>query len=89
MNDFHTYGFLWKENEIIFSIDGEIYNTLDITCKFGEKDTEDSQYINQPMDFIFTNWISNAALSGKTFEGSELVVDYIRLYQNNECKIAK
>ena len=89
VNDFHTYGFLWKENEIIFSIDGEIYNTLDITCKFGEKDTEDSQYINQPMDFIFTNWISNAALSGKTFEGSELVVDYIRLYQNNECKIAK
>ncbi len=89
VNDFHTYGFLWKENEIIFNIDGEVYNTLDITCKFGEKDTEDSNYINQPMDFIFTNWVSEAALSGKTFEGSELVVDYIRLYQNNECKIAK
>ncbi len=89
VNDFHTYGFLWKENEIIFNIDGEVYNTLDITCKFGEKDTEDSNYINQPMNFIFTNWVSEAALSGKTFEGSELVVDYIRLYQNNECKIAK
>ena len=30
-NEYHTYGFLWTDEEMTFSIDGVDYYTLDLT----------------------------------------------------------
>ncbi len=90
-NDYHTYGFLWTDEEMTFSIDGVDYYTLDLTKEFDGY--HDGKYgWNQYMYFIFDNHIMTPMASWggppeKRFGGSgdtsdvEMRVDYIRLYQ--------
>lgn len=73
-DDFHVYGLEWTEDTIIFSVDGEVYGTL-----------ENNASLPFNKDFFM---ILNVAMGGNfggeidpAFTESSMEVDYIRVYQ--------
>ena len=88
-DEYHTYGFLWTEEEMTMSIDGVEYFTMDITKDFDGYN--DGKYgFNQYMYFLFDCHMRTPG-SGKRidrcFGGTgdtndiEMRIEYIRLYQ--------
>lgn len=73
-DEFHIYAVEWNENEIVFSVDGNVYHTF-----------PNSQNVPFNKDFFL---IVNVAMGGTfggaidpNFEMSTMEVDYIRVYQ--------
>lgn len=52
---YHTYGFLWTEKEYSFFVDGEKYETIDITKSFDLCD--DYQGFHEPLFLMFNNHV--------------------------------
>ncbi len=52
---YHTYGFLWTDKEYSFYVDGEKYETIDITKSFDE--CEDYQGFHEPLFLMFNNHV--------------------------------
>lgn len=90
-NDWHTYGMLWTENLISFSVDGEFYYTYDLSQNFGK--IEDTDCFHQPVAVIISNQIfsenwckindfakANGPAAPEIFP-LDYSVDYVRLYQ--------
>ncbi len=78
-NDFHVYSMNWSPNQITFLIDGVGYYTYNPAVKDANTWPFDlEQYI-----------ILNVAMGGiagpidNSFVESEMVIDYVRVYQNN------
>ncbi|MGB0451062.1 MAG: glycoside hydrolase family 16 protein [Flavobacteriaceae bacterium] len=72
--EFHVYGLEWTEDEIKFSVDGNVYHTV-----------ANTQLLPFDSDFFI---ILNVAMGGSfggnidpSFESSSMEIDYIRVYQ--------
>ena len=83
---YHTYGFLWTEKEYSFFVDGEKYETIDITKSFDLCD--DYQGFHEPLFLMFNNHVF--ADDMKYYENvvedhSKMpfcyYIDWLRLYQ--------
>lgn len=83
-DDFHTYGFLWTENDLIFTCDGNEY------CSYSYSDQPDyleafstvKLYIN----LSFTPGVCNSPLAQNATEdewksSNRYITDYVHLYQ--------
>lgn len=76
-DDFHEFGFEWTEEKMTWSVNGEIYHTLDIT---------DPKYYAFHKDFFF---LFNIAVGGEiagypdetTPLPQKMIVDWIKVYQ--------
>lgn len=70
ISDWHTYGFLWNENELIWYVDGKQVKRVS------------PHPFHSPMFMILTNGVGgwSAANSGATsFTGSDFQADYVRV----------
>ena len=90
-DEYHTYGFYWDEEKMIFSVDGEDYCTMDITAEtgdFGKYKGMDGFHTPGYIilnNFLFTpeaSWIPD----GKVVDDNvkypvTYTIDYMRLYQ--------
>lgn len=91
--DYHTYGFLWTDTEMVFFVDGIDYFVFDLTESFDGY--SDGRYdYNQYMYFLFDMYmITPGATWGGTpeqrYTGTgdtadlEMSVEYIRLWQES------
>lgn len=90
-NEYHTYGFYWDEEKMVFSVDGEDYCTIDITPETGDFGTyAGMEGFHTPNYIIINNFLFTPAGSWIP-EGAEVddsmeypvtyTIDYIRLYQ--------
>lgn len=96
-NEYHIYSMKWTPKEITVGVDGNDYMTFDLKNGFNELSNEYNEYLAQPMQMIFTNFIYVEDLdavdtAGKLIENeslpSEFIIDYIRIYQKeNEGSI--
>ena len=73
-DEFHVYGLEWTDDEIKFSVDGNVYHTV-----------ANTQLLPFDSDFFI---ILNVAMGGSfggnidpSFESSSMEIDYIRVYQ--------
>lgn len=90
-NEYHTYGFYWDEEKMVFSVDGKDYCTIDITAETGDfgnyKGMEGFHTPNYIIlnNFLFTpegSWTPTGAMVDDTMEYPvTYCVDYMRLYQ--------
>ena len=103
-NDFHTFGFEWDENSMKFSVDGNVYYTVDrsvveqLHFDLSGKDTDIAGIFEQFVCIRLNNHMYTPGEgSAYTYTGnasdidaSELnyEIDYIRLYQKNDGKSA-
>lgn len=90
-NDWHTYGFLWTENLMSFSVDGEFYYTYDLRKNFGP--FGGTEGFHQPVGIIISNqifsegwtkvsdWAASIGAAKEEIFPLEYSVDYVRLYQ--------
>ena len=88
ITDFHTYALEWEEEEIIFYVDDdEVLNVPIRGWGSGTVDKKENPYAPFDQDFHF---LLNVAVGGNyvnnvepdlDFTESEMVVDYIRVYQ--------
>lgn len=90
-DDYHTYGFLWTDDKMAFSVDGEVYFTVDLTTAYDGY--SDGRYdFNQYMYFLFdchlmTPGASWGGTNAQRYTGNgdtsdvEFNVEYIRLWQ--------
>jgi beta-glucanase (GH16 family) len=75
---FHTYSVNWTPDEIVFSVDGEVYYTYS-----PENKTEDNWPYNKPQ-FIILNVAMGGDLGGQIpedFNESSMQIDYVRVYR--------
>ena len=92
-DEYHTYGFYWDEEKMVFSVDGEDYCTMDITEKtgdFGKYKGMDGFHTPGYIilnNFLFTpeaSWIPDGAMVDDNMEYPvTYTIDYIRLYQGD------
>lgn len=90
-NDWHTYGMLWTENILSFSIDGDFYYTYDLSKPFGYDDNTDG--FHQPVGIIISNqifsagwckeneWAASLGPADDSIFPLKYSIDYVRLYQ--------
>lgn len=90
-DDYHTYGFLWTDDKMVFSVDGEVYFTVDLTTAYdgycdGRYDY--SQYMYFLFDcHLITPGASWGGTNEQRYTGNgdtsdvEFNVEYIRLWQ--------
>lgn len=67
-NEFHTYGYEWTPERVIFYLDGEPYRTLNY-----------SLIDNTPLYIRIDNKFQNGEITDATFPG-DMYVDYVRVY---------
>ena len=90
-DDYHTYGFLWTDDKMAFSVDGKVYFTVDLTTAYDGYCDGRYDY-NQYMYFLFDSHLMTPGASwGGTQEQRytgngdtsdvEFNVEYIRLWQ--------
>lgn len=96
-DEYHTYGFYWDEEKMVFSVDGEDYCTMDITPEtgdFGKYKGMDG--FHTPGYIIFNNflftpeasWIPDGAMVDDNMKYPvTYTIDYIRLYQGDNGEI--
>ncbi len=82
--EYHLYGFGWTPTTMYFTLDGEIFATVDLDDDFS--DAEDGMGgFRDPMVINFTNWIAGTVPGWKADENTvyplTFSVDWIRLYQ--------
>ncbi len=81
---FHTFGYLWTENEMTFTCDGNVYFTYELKAE-NEQDyaafTTESQLILSLANGFASN--GSAPEEGAAYwnESNTLTVDYVHLYQ--------
>jgi len=99
-NEWHTYGFLWTENEMTVSVDGEEVYTYNLNANFGEGDMS---AFHEPLCIILNNHLYTAGAPDRVvptvngvrqevtedFVSADYDIDYIRLYQNESGKLYK
>ncbi len=77
-NQMHTYGFLWTEHLMAFSIDGEFYYAYDITNPFGSQcDKTMDPFRTQYLQIIFNSTIYTQAWLNKNSWASQTLKDRI------------
>lgn len=89
-DEYHTYGFYWDEEKMVFSVDGEDYCTINITEKGDFGNYKGMVGFHTPSyiilnNFLFTSentWCSKSAMvDGSVQYPVTYSIDYIRLYQ--------
>ena len=96
-DEYHTYGFYWDEEKMIFSVDGEDYCTMDITPEtgdFGKYKGMDGFHTPGYIilnNFLFTpeaSWIPDGAMVDDNMKYPvTYTIDYMRLYQGENGEI--
>ncbi|GIR11768.1 MAG: hypothetical protein CM15mP23_03430 [Cryomorphaceae bacterium] len=71
---FHTYGLIWNEDELIFSIDGEVHYTYNPPVKNSDTWPFDAE------QFLLLN-LAIASDISPTFQQGTLEIDYVRVFQ--------
>ncbi len=82
-NQFHVYSMNWSPNQITFLIDGVGYYTYNPATK------DDSTWPFDLDQYLLLN-IAMGGISGTidpNFDQSRMVIDYVRVYQNNALSI--
>ncbi len=86
---FHTFGYLWTQNEMTFTCDGKVYFTYELK----EENTQDYFAFNTESQLILslaTGFASNGSApeEGAPYwtESNTLTVDYVHLYQIKDGK---
>lgn len=79
----HTYSIEWTKNKIDYFVDGELYHTFDtsVATAHGENPFHKPQ-------FLIINLAVGGAWPGPPDENSfpaQFVIDYVRVYQKEEC----
>jgi len=77
-SDWHTYGLYWSADELKFFLDGDLLYTYTIP-------DEDKSILNQHTNLIISLNSYSAGTYFESYENLDLSVDYVRLYQNEEC----
>ncbi len=90
-DEYHTYGFYWDEEKMVFSVDGEDYCTMDITAEtgdFGKYKGMDGFHTPGYIilnNFLFTpeaSWIPDGKVVDDNMKYPvTYTIDYMRLYQ--------
>lgn len=83
-NEFHVYSVNWSPNQITFLIDGVGFYTYNPAVK------DDSTWPFDADQYLLLN-IAMGGVSGTidpSFNQSSMVIDYVRVYQNNTLSIA-
>ena len=93
----HTYGFLWTEEIMSFSVDGQFYYTYNLNDNFGDFGTMAG--FHQPLGIIISNqifsegwckfseWAASLGPPPDEIFPLEYKVDYVRLYQKANGQI--
>jgi len=77
--DWHTYGFQWSSEKMIWSIDGAIVHTLEKGSQVTEGDWPDEQ-----MYVVMNNGVLTVVPDENTTWPNHLIIDYISLYNVKE-----
>ncbi|MAZ30639.1 MAG: beta-glucanase, partial [Flavobacteriales bacterium] len=78
-SEFHTYGLIWTEDQLIFSVDDQVHFTYNPPVKDSETwpfDAEQYLLMNIAIDQNITS----------DFQQSTLEVDYVRVYQSTSSE---
>ena len=83
-DDFHTFGYFWTPEYVEFTLDGEPYVRVDITNPM-------FALCHSPIYFLYSMAYGNKALGAVPEEDRtepiEYMIDYIRLYQNEDGEL--
>ena len=75
-SEFHTYGLIWNEDELIFSVDGVVHYTYNPPVKNSDTWPFDAE------QFLLLN-LAIASDISPTFQQGTLEIDYVRVYQQS------
>ena len=92
-NEYHIYGFEWTNDEMIMSVDGEEYLTLDLNSNYDGLDDME-EFKNNPLEFVLSSMLCTTDNNNSDelwYVNNEdlpfhYYIDYIRLYQNKNQK---
>ena len=82
---FHTYGFLWEEDRLAFTADGNVYFSYDTTANERDRET-----FSQKMHFIislataFANQMPVTTNPDEWQNSNKFSTDWINLYQKDD-----
>ncbi len=90
--EYHTYGFEWTPTEMSMWVDGEKYNTFDISKSWDEN--PDMQGFHEPSYLMFNNHVfaedssfkPNTVTDNVDMLPAEYFIDWYRVYQKNDGK---
>lgn len=87
-DDFHTFGLLWTESQMSFTVDGEIYFTFDTTTSEQDKLTYNQhQFVIISMAVVLAHGAEMTTDESVWTNGkANYSVDWIRLYQLDDGK---
>ena len=96
-NEFHTYGMLWDEHSMRFSVDGNFYfeAPIDERSSLNNKTCNDMMGFHDPQYLIINNEVftadldwypDGAALNEDDPMPIDYYVDYVRLYQDTKTE---
>ncbi len=90
-DDFHTYGCMWTDKKIIITCDGEVKVELDTTLDPLDIEAFNGyNFIVLSLSVYAQNSPATPNATDEQWENSnKYIIDYIRLYQNDECFIKK
>ena len=71
---FHTYGLIWNEDELIFSVDGVVHYTYNPPVKNSDTWPFDAE------QYLLLNLAIESDIS-PTFQQGTLEIDYVRVYE--------
>lgn len=86
-NDFHTYGMLWNETQIMFYVDETVFHTVDITPEYMEEFRNYEMYflLNTAIDASYAGTIDDTLFADGN--SVDYVIDYVRVYQSKNPEL--
>ena len=88
---FHTYGVIWEEGRISWTLDGEVYGSMQASDWYTTASGDPNAPFDQPFFLIVNlaiggNWPESTALGGISTQGfpKRLEVDWVRVWQCGE-----
>lgn len=86
--DFHVYGAIWEKGRISWTLDGEVFGTIEASDWYTVSSDDPEAPFDQPFYLILNlaiggNWPESTALGGVSIQGfpKQMEIDWVRVWQ--------